>query len=238
LAKEGFTVDAAFSKSVADNEKRLKDYPASQALFLPGGKPLQAGTHWQNPELAVVLQRVADQGPDGFYKGPTAELIDAEMQRGGGLVRLADLAAYRAKWRDPVMFDYRGRHVISMAPPSSGGLTLAMMAHIVEGYDLGKLPFHGPEELHILFEAMRRAYVARNEKLGDPDFVQNPSVRLLSPEWAAEQRASIKPDRATPTAELPSAVPANGGAGPHTTNFSVVDAQGNAVALTTTLNWF
>ena len=125
-----------------------------------------------------------------------------------------------------------------MAPPSSGGLTLAMMAHILEGYDLGKLPFHGPEELHLVFEAMRRAYVARNEKLGDPDFVQNPSVRLLSPEWAAEQRASIKPDRATPTAELPSALPANGGAGPHTTNFSVVDAQGNAVALTTTLNWF
>jgi gamma-glutamyltranspeptidase/glutathione hydrolase len=137
-----------------------------------------------------------------------------------------------------VLFEYRGLPVISMGPPSSGGVTLAMMAHILEGYELGKLAFHSPEELHLIFEAMRRAFVARNERLGDPDFVQNPTARLLSPEWAAEQRATIKPDRATPTAELPQALPANGGAGPHTTNFTVVDAKGNAVALTTTLNWF
>jgi gamma-glutamyltranspeptidase/glutathione hydrolase len=108
----------------------------------------------------------------------------------------------------------------------------------VEGWELKRYGFHSPEELHLLFEAMRRAYVARNERLGDPDFVKNPTERLLSPEWAAEQRASIKPDKATPTAELPSALPMNGGAGPHTTNFAVVDAQGGAVALTTTLNWF
>ena len=238
LAREGFTVDAAFAKSVADNEKRLKLYPASQALFLPGGAPLVEGTTWKNPDLAAVLERIAAKGPAGFYEGPTAELVDAEMQRGGGRVRMADLAAYKAKWREPVIFDYRGLRDVSMAPPSSGGVTLAMMAHILEGYDPGKLAFHGPEELHLIFEAMRRAFVARNERLGDPDFVQNPIARLLSPEWAAEQRASIKPDRATPTAELPSAAPMTGGAGPHTTNFSVVDAKGNAVALTTTLNWF
>jgi gamma-glutamyltranspeptidase/glutathione hydrolase len=113
-----------------------------------------------------------------------------------------------------------------------------MMAHILEGYDLSKLGFHSPDELHLIFEAMRRAFVARNERLGDPDFVQNPVPRLLSPEWAAEQRATIKPDRATPTSELPSTIPMAGGGGPHTTNFSVVDAKGNAVALTTTLNWF
>ncbi len=238
LAREGFTVDAAMAKSVSDNAKRLKQYPASVALFMPGGEPLKEGTHWKNPELAATLERISAKGPAGFYEGPTAEMVAAEMKRGGGLVTTADLVSYRAKWRPPVLFQYRGRSIVSMAPPSSGGVTLAMMAHILEGYDLSKLPFHGTEEMHLIFEAMRRAFVARNEKLGDPDFVENPVPRLLSPQWAAEQRASIKPDRATPTTELPGATPMNGGAGPHTTNFSVVDARGNAVALTTTLNWF
>jgi gamma-glutamyltranspeptidase/glutathione hydrolase len=238
LAKEGFTVDAAFAKSVGDSAKRLKAFPASAALFLPDGAPLKEGTVWKNPELAATLERISAKGPAGFYEGPTAEMLAAEMKRGGGIITQADLTAYRAKWREPVTFDYRKMRVVSMGPPSSGGVTLAMMAHILSTYDLAKLPFHGPEELHLIFEAMRRAYVARNERLGDPDFVQNPIARLLSPEWAGEQRASIKPDRATPTAELPGAVPANGGAGPHTTSFSVVDAKGNAVALTTTLNWF
>jgi gamma-glutamyltranspeptidase/glutathione hydrolase len=238
LAKDGFTVDAGFAKSVVDNVKRLEQYPASRALFLPEGSTLKEGSTWKNPELATVLERIAAKGPAGFYEGPTAEALAAEMKRGGGLIDLSDLAAYRAKWRDPVGFDYRGLHVVSMGPPSSGGVTLAMMAHILEGYELKRYTFHSPEELHLFFEAMRRAYVARNERLGDPDFVKNPIERLLSPEWAAEQRATIKPDKATPTAELPSALPMNGGAGPHTTNFAVVDAQGGAVALTTTLNWF
>ncbi len=238
LAREGFTVDAAFAKSVADNVKRLERSPASAALFLPGGAPLKEGAHWSNPDLADTLERIAAKGPPGFYEGPTAQLVAAEMKRGGGLVTEADMAAYQARWRPPVLFEYRGLPVISMGPPSSGGVTLAMMAHILEGYDTARLAFHSPEELHLIFEAMRRAFVARNEKLGDPDFVTNPLARLLSPAWAAEQRASIKPDRATPTADLPSAAPMNGGAGPHTTNFSVVDAKGNAVALTTTLNWF
>jgi gamma-glutamyltranspeptidase / glutathione hydrolase len=238
LAEEGFTVDAAFAKSVSQNAERLKRYPASMGLFMPGGEPLKEGTQWKNPELAATLRRISAKGPAGFYEGPTAELLAAEMKRGGGLVTQADLSGYRAKWRPAVQFEYRGLPVISMAPPSSGGVTLAMMAHILESYDLSKLPFHGTEEMHLIFEAMRRAFVARNEKLGDPDFVENPVPRLLSPAWATEQRASIKPDRATPTADLPGAAPMNGGAGPHTTNFSVVDAKGNAVALTTTLNWF
>jgi gamma-glutamyltranspeptidase/glutathione hydrolase len=238
LAEEGFAVDANFAKGVADNAKRLKQYPASVALFFPGGEPLKEGAHWKNPDLAATLKRISAQGPAGFYEGPTAEMIASEMSRGGGLVTASDLGQYKARWRAPVVFDYRNMRVVSMGPPSSGGVTLAMMAHILEGYDLGKMRFHEPDELHLIFEAMRRAFVARNERLGDPDFVTNPVPRLLSPEWAAEQRATIKPDRATPTAELPAAAPMNGGAGPHTTNFAVVDAQGGAVALTTTINWF
>src|SRR5262249_52715180 len=136
LAKDGFTVDAGFAKSVRENEKRLKMSPASMALYLPDGSPLKEGTHWKNPELPATLERISAKGPAGFYEGPTAEMIAAEMKRGGGLITLADLAAYRAKWRDPVTFDYRKLNVVSMGPPSSGGVTLAMMAHILEGYDL------------------------------------------------------------------------------------------------------
>src|SRR6185436_7871338 len=110
-----------------------------------------------------------------------ADLIAAEMKSGGGLITKHDLANYRAKWRSPMEFDYRGHHVISMPPPSSGGVTLALIAHILEGYDLPKQGFHSPGELHLLFEAMRRAFVARNERLGDPDFVHNPLPLLLSP---------------------------------------------------------
>ena len=238
LAKEGFVVDAEFTRSVGENAERLGKYPASASLFLPDGAPLKEGTTWKNPELAAVLERVAEKGPKGFYEGPTAALLTAEMKRGGGLITAADLTAYKAKWRTPIEFSYRGRKVVSMPPPSSGGVTLAMISQILEGYDLPAQSFHSPEELHYIFEAMRRAFIARNEKLGDPDFVKNPLEELLSPAWAAAQRATIKPDRATPTVELQPVAKDSGGAGPHTTNFSVVDDKGNAVALTTTVNWF
>ncbi|MFT3767869.1 MAG: gamma-glutamyltransferase [Minicystis sp.] len=160
------------------------------------------------------------------------------MQRGGGVITKADLAAYRAKWRTPIEHTYRGHKVIGMPPPSSGGLTVAMIAHILEGYDLARMPWHSPAELHLVFEAMRRAFVARNEKLGDPDFVKNPVELLMSADWAAQQRATIKADKATPTAEIAPPPGSVGGAGPHTTHFSVVDEKGNAVALTTTINLF
>ena len=238
LAKEGFVVDEEFTRSVGQNSERLARYPASAALFLPDGAPLKAGSTWKNPELAVVLERIAVKGPKGFYEGPTAELLAKEMKRGGGLITQADLGGYKAKWRAPIEFTYRGRKVVSMPPPSSGGVTLAMISQILEGYDLPAQSFHSPEELHLVFEAMRRAFIARNEKLGDPDFVKNPVDELLSPAWAAAQRATIKPGHATPTAELQPIAKDSGGAGPHTTSFSVVDDQGNAVALTTTLNWF
>jgi gamma-glutamyltranspeptidase/glutathione hydrolase len=238
LAEEGFVVDAEFSRSVRQNAERLTMYPASASLFLPGGAPVKEGTTWKNPEIGAALRRIADKGPRGFYEGRTAELLTAEMKRGGGLITRAELGAYKAKWRTPIEFSYRGRKVISMPPPSSGGVTLAMISQILEGYDLPAQRFHSPDELHLIFEAMRRAFIARNEKLGDPDFVKNPVEELLSPAWAAAQRASIKPDRATPTAELQPIARDSGGAGPHTTNFSVVDEAGNAVALTTTINWF
>jgi gamma-glutamyltranspeptidase/glutathione hydrolase len=239
MARDGIVVNQHLAQQLGAGRirKRLEGNPASAALFLPGGSPPPAGSRWANPDLAVVLERIAKQGPAGFYQGPTAEAIAAEMKAGGGLITLADLRGYKAVWRTPIELTYRGMHVVSMPPPSSGGVTLAMICHIVEGFELARLGWHSAEELHVVVEAMRRAFVARNQKLGDPDFVKMPLAELLGPGWAKAQRATIRPRRATPTVELrPEG--ASSGNGPHTTHFSVVDASGNAVAFTTTINWY
>jgi gamma-glutamyltranspeptidase / glutathione hydrolase len=235
LAREGFAADEGFVAFVGHAD-RLKKYPASAELFFPGGKPVEVGQTWKNPDLANVLERVAQRGPAGFYEGPTAEAIASDMKANGGLITAADLKAYRAKWRTPIEFTYRGHRVIGMPPPSSGGTTIAMICNILGKYDLPKMTWHSPEELHYVFEAMRRAFAARNAKLGDPDFVKNPLEALLSPSWADEQRATIKADRATPSSEIPGAVATREGM--NTTHFSVVDGAGGAVALTTTINAF
>ncbi len=236
LAENGFIVDDAFLSTLEVAGKRMLKHPVSAALFFPNGAPLAKGSTFKNPELATVLRRI-EKGPKGFYEGPTADAIVAQMKADGGLITLADLKKYQAKWRTPIEFTYRGHKVVSMPPPSSGGVTLAMICHILDGYDLGKMGFQSPEELHYVFEAMRRAYAARNAKLGDPDMVKMPLEQLLSDAWAKEQRATIKEDRATPSAEIAAAGPASA-SGPHTTHFSVVDAAGDTVAMTTTINWW
>jgi gamma-glutamyltranspeptidase/glutathione hydrolase len=235
LAREGFVVDDGFLATFDRAGKRLQKHPVSAALFFPNGALPPKGSLFKNPDLARVLERI-EKGPAGFYEGPTAAAIALQMKEEGGIMTAADLKGYKAKWRTPIEFTYRGYKVTSMPPPSSGGVTLAMIAHILEGYELGKHGFQTPASLHYELEAMRRAYAARNAKLGDPDFVKMPLDELLSEAWAKEQRATIKPDRATPSSEIV-ARPASA-SGPHTTHFSVVDANGDAVALTTTINWF
>lgn len=235
LAEEGFLIDDRFAGSVAGEAARLARFEASARLFLPDGRPLRAGARWRNPELAEVLRRIAGEGPAGFYQGETARLIEAEMRRGGGIIDREDLAGYAPAWREPVRFEYRGHTVLSMPPPSSGGITLAMIANILEGYDLGGLGWHSPRAIHLTAEAMRRAFADRNHYLGDPDFIDMPRDRLVSESYAAERRRSIT-DRATPSAAVS---PGGGtdGEGDHTTHFSIVDDRGNAVALTTTVNF-
>lgn len=237
LARDGFIVDEDLAGSVVDEEDRLRRFPASAELFLPNGKPIEAGSHWRNPDLAAVLERIAEQGPAGFYEGETADLIVAEMERGGGIITHEDLKRYKAVWREPIEFDYRGFQVVSMPPPSSGGITIAMIANILEGYDLKALGWHSPEAIHLTAEAMRRAFADRNHYLGDPDFVEIPTVMLLSKEYAARRRAEISPNRATSSLDVAAGLMAGDGTeSDHTTHFSVVDGEGNVVALTTTVN--
>jgi gamma-glutamyltranspeptidase/glutathione hydrolase len=231
LARDGFVVDEFRSRSLAASADRLARFPASRAQFLPGGTAPAAGTTFRQPDLAATLQLLADSGPDPFYRGRIADLIVREMERGGGIISKADLEAYRPVWREPIAIHYRGYTIYSMPPSSSGGVTLAEILNILEGYD--PLPEFGTAAyVHLLAEAMRRAFVDRNRYLGDPAFVTMPLDRLLSKEYAARLRAEIDPHRATPTPAFVSSGPE----GSHTTHYSVVDAAGNAASVTTTLN--
>ncbi|MFU8816200.1 MAG: gamma-glutamyltransferase [Pseudomonadales bacterium] len=235
LARDGFTVTHGLAASLQRVLPRMQPYPASVAQFSRAGEPYQPGDLLVQEDLADSLQRIADHGPAGFYRGKTAELIVAEMERGGGLITLADLAAYQAKRRQPIVGDYRGYGVISMPPPSSGGVTLVQMLNILEGYDIGALGFGTRATLHRMIEAMRRGYADRAMTLGDPDFNPDlPVARLTSKAYAQQLRAGIDLEKASVSDAAAHAGPAES---PETTHLSVVDRERNAVALTYTLEW-
>ena len=228
---EGHVIDSARSRSIGWERDLLARFPASRAQFLVSDSAPKPGTRWRQPDLARTLRLISDSGPDVFYRGQIADLIVAEMQRGGGLITKEDLRRYQAKWRDPVKLSYRGYTIYSMPPPSSGGVTMGELLNILEGYD--SLPAFGtPAYVHVVTEAMRRAFIDRNRYLGDPDFVDMPLDRLLSKSYAASLRAQIDPNHATPTPPQSS----GGGEPMHTTHYSIVDANGDAAAVTTTLN--
>ncbi len=230
LAYDGFVVDEYRSRSIGADSARLVSFPASRATFLPNDRPPVSGSTFRQPELGSTLEAVRDSGSAGFYRGWVADLIVAEMARGGGLISYDDLRSYRAIWRDPIEISYRGHTVYSMPPASSGGVTMGQILNIMEGYD-PLPPFGSAGLLHREAEAMRRAFTDRNRYLGDPGFVNNPVERLLSKDYAAELRRQIGEQASvTPGFE---AGPAPGAS---TTHYSVVDAEGNAVSCTTTLN--
>jgi gamma-glutamyltranspeptidase/glutathione hydrolase len=230
LANDGFVVDDYRSLSIADDSARLVLFPASRTTFLPADRPPAPGSTFRQPELGATLEAIRDSGAAGFYRGWVAELIVAEMKRGGGLISRDDLASYRALWREPVQISYRGYTIYSMPPASSGGVTMGEILNIMEGF--GSLPPFGSAALmHREAEAMRRAFTDRNTYLGDPDFVRNPIERLLSKKYASELRQQIG-EQASVT---PKFDPESRG-GSSTTHYSVIDADGNAVSCTTTLN--
>ena len=230
LALEGFVVDDYRSRSIGEDSVRLARFPASRTTFLPADRPPQPGSTFRQPELGATLEAIRDSGAAGFYRGRVAELLVAEMKRGGGIISIQDLADYRAVWRDPIEVSYRGYTIYSMPPASSGGVTMGEILNIMEGFS--PLPRFGSAALiHREAEAMRRAFTDRNTYLGDPAFVRNPIDRLLSKQYAADLRRQIG-ERASPTPVFEPA-PA---AGASTTHYSVVDAEGNAVSCTTTLN--
>jgi len=237
LARAGFVLDDGDVQMLHAVTDELREDPASAAIFLKQGRPYEAGERLVQADLARTLERIGAQGARAFYHGPVAEAILAASRQGHGLLTQADLDRYEAKERAPVECDYRGYHVVSAPPPSSGGVILCEMLNVLEGYPLRELGFHSAQAAHFEIEAMRHAYVDRNSFLGDPDFVANPVARLLDPAYAARLRAAIDPHKAARSADLEAGVAPHEGS--NTTHYSIVDAQGNAVSVTYTLNgWF
>jgi gamma-glutamyltranspeptidase/glutathione hydrolase len=188
-------------------------------------------------DLAKTLRLIAQKGPDGFYRGFVAEQIAASSAAGKGIVTKEDLARYRVRELAPIECDYRGYHVVSAPPPSSGGVVVCEILNVLEGYPLKDLGFRSAQSVHYQIEAMRHAYLDRNSYLGDPDFVKNPLDRLLSRQYAEQIRAAIDPAKAGVSRDMKPGTPPHEGS--NTTHYSIVDDQGNAVAVTYTLNdWF
>jgi gamma-glutamyltranspeptidase/glutathione hydrolase len=235
LARDGFVVSEGFARSLAGNLDEFKKYPASYAQFSKNGVAYEAGEIFRQPDLAKTLERIAAQGPAGFYEGETALLIEKEMTANGGLITREDLKNYKAHRRAPIRGTYRGYEIISMPPISSGGTALVQMLNILEGYDLAKSGFRSADTVHLITESMRRAYADRARYLGDPEF--NPSMpieRLTSKEYAAELRRTIDPARASKSAPNRFEWTTES---QETTHFSVVDGDRNAVSLTYTLEY-
>jgi gamma-glutamyltranspeptidase/glutathione hydrolase len=242
LAAEGFRLTEKQAGHLNRYRDEFFDYPSTVKYFVKAdsGYFVPDETFVQR-DLADVLRRIRDEGRDGFYGGETADLIVAEMERGGGLITHADLEAYEPVERTPVRGTYRGYRILSMPPPSSGGIALIQLLNAVEPIDLGDLGFHTAASMHRMAEAERRVFADRAYWVGDPDFVEVPVEGLLSKAYMRSRMASFDPGRTTPSAEVthgmpPGAVPPESS---ETTHLSVVDAAGNAVSLTTTINdWY
>jgi len=237
LADRGFALDQGDVDMFQTATKDFQADPASGAIFLNKGQPFVAGDRLVQKDLAKTLREIAAKGPDGFYKGWVAKALVESSQAGKGILTQADLDQYKTRELPPVECDYRGYHVVSAPPPSSGGVIICEMLNILEGYPLRQLGWGSAQGAHYQIEAMRHAYVDRNSTLGDPDFVKNPLQRLLDKEYAAKIRAAIDPAKAGVSMDIKPGVAPHEGS--NTTHYSIADKWGNAVSVTYTLNdWF
>lgn len=238
LARDGHVLDEVHATDIASGIKKMREAGQVDTAKLyekPDGTALAAGDTWKQPALAATLQAIADGGPEAFYQGPIAERMAAEVVKAGGVWDTKDLAGYRAKWRDPVRFVYRGHEVTTMPPPSAGGIVLRQVLAASEALSMEKVPWRSADELHLFAEACRRTYADRNQLLGDPDFVKMPLTTLLDPAYTARRVADVDRNKATPSDSIREGVPARPES-EQTTHYSVVDEDGTAVATTTTLN--
>ncbi|CAH0171557.1 gamma-glutamyltransferase [Pseudomonas brassicacearum] len=238
FAEEGFALEQGDVDLLeTTTEVFKKDMRDSGAIFLHNGEPMQVGQKLVQKDLAKTLREISAKGADGFYKGWVADALVTSSQANKGLITQADLDKYKTRELAPVECDYRGYHIISAPPPSSGGVVLCQIMNILDGYPMKDLGFHSAQGMHYQIEAMRHAYVDRNSYLGDPDFVNNPIDHLLDKNYAAKLRAAIEPQKAGDSQKIKPGVAPHEGS--NTTHYSIVDQWGNAVSVTYTLNdWF
>ncbi|MGV8918037.1 MAG: gamma-glutamyltransferase [Pseudomonas sp.] len=238
FADEGYALeqgDVDLLETATDEFK--KDMHDSGSIFLSKGEPMKVGQKLVQKDLAKTLREISAKGTDGFYKGWVGNSIVASSKAGKGIITQADLDKYQTRELAPIECDYRGYHVVSAPPPSSGGVIICEIMNILDGYPMKDLGFHSAQGMHYQIEAMRHAYVDRNSYLGDPDFVKNPVAHLLDKDYAAKLRAAIDPQKAGVSKDIkPGVAPHEGN---NTTHYSIVDKWGNAVSVTYTLNdWF
>ena len=232
IARDGFPVYARLEKGYGERRAVMERYPGTRAVYLADGDPPKVGETFRQPDLAHTLEVLAEKGSDGFYRGDVAKKLLASVRDEGGKWTAEELANYKVREREPLRFRYHDWDITTAPPPSSGGVALAEILQVASGWDLHKLD--KAHRVHILVEAMRRAYRDRTIYLGDPDFVQVPIRRLMSPDYAAGLRAGIHPDKATPSALLsgrPAPLEDN-----ETSHFSIIDREGNRVSATQTVN--
>ncbi|MCX7512834.1 gamma-glutamyltransferase [Frateuria sp. STR12] len=235
LAREGYILKQGDVDSLDSRTSDFAEHANVAAIFLNHGKPFKVGERLVQKDLAHTLELIAKGGTKAFYEGSIAHTVVKASDANGGILSLQDFADYTAQWEKPIQCQYHGYTVVSAPPPSSGGTTLCLILQIIEPYPLAKWGYGSVNSVHYLVEAERRAFADRNTYLGDPAFVHNPIDRLLSDEHAAELRATILPDKATPSSEIKGSLGAP--EGNHTTHYSVVDKDGNAVAVTYTINF-
>lgn len=235
FAQNGYVLSNRLANLLKSNEKNLALYEDSKKIFLNGGKFYAEGDLFKQPELAQTLSRIQKFGAKEFYEGQTARLIAADMKRHNGLLMLEDLKNYQPKERAPIRGTYRGYEIISMPPPSSGGIVLLETLNILENYDLRSMVYNSSEKYHVLTEAMRRSFADRAEFMGDPDFTTVPTARLIDKNYARQRSKTIESDEASKSAKIGHGEPI-GKESMDTTHFTVVDADGNVVTNTYTIN--
>jgi gamma-glutamyltranspeptidase/glutathione hydrolase len=235
LAANGFTVNYELARSLRGSRDYLSKYSETKRIYLNYGKFYNEGEVFVQPELAATFLRLQKLGPNEFYEGQTARLIVEDMQRHKGLITAEDMRSYVSKEREPLRGNYRGYEIVSMPPPSSGGAVLLEMLNILEGYDFKKMDWASSDRYHLMTEAMRRAFADRAEYMGDSDFVKVPIAGLIDKKYAAQLRNTIDAERASSSEQVRAGKPV-GYESDETTHFTVVDAEGNAVANTYTLN--